>query len=200
MSLSEQLWQPPGLGLSSYIVWNHGDMYQMNLTLARYITLPRVLTSSAHSHWNTCSCHFLHIDTLQLAVSKTWSSRDAESGPLIGCRAPGSEINAGTCGGIIIRSHRRRLDWSSGLPVTAICSRLILVKRQILRYFWWCHFSACSICYYVIWYGIQRGVCKQILKICYGSVFVIWLYLQSFLVYWVRPYECLVWISDRYIY
>ena len=52
----------------------------------------------------------------------TWLT--AECGPFIGCRAPGSEIKTGTLGGIIIRSHRCHLDWSSGFPVTA--SRCLL--------------------------------------------------------------------------
>ena len=53
--------------------------------------------------------------------------------------------------------------------------RVLHVKRQILTYFLWRHFSARSSFYCFIWWGIQRGVCKKILKI----VFLIWLYLQK---------------------
>ena len=53
------------------------------------------------------------------------------------------------------------------------------VKRQILTYFLWRHFSTRSSFYGFSWYGIQRGVYNEIFNIFYDSVFVIWLYLQK---------------------
>ena len=71
------------------------------------------------------------IDIRVRATSNTWtacswltSMRPAECGPLIGCRAPGSEINACTHGGIVIRFRHCCLEWSYGLPVTV--SRCLL--------------------------------------------------------------------------
>ena len=63
------------------------------------------------------------------------------------------------------------------------------VKRQILTYFFVMSFL-CSL-KYLLFQGIQRGVYTKILKIFYGSVFVIWLYLQKAM---HRPCDLDLWL------
>ena len=53
------------------------------------------------------------------------------------------------------------------------------VKVKYWRIFLWRYFSTRSSLYCFIEYGILRGVYDKILKFVYGSVFVIWLYLQK---------------------
>ena len=78
---------------------------------------------------------------------------------------------------------------------------IVHVKRQILTHYLWRHFSARSSLYCFIWH---RGVSKKKFKMFYGSVFVIWLYLQkamyspcdldlwrSNFVIWHRSFTCL---------
>ena len=59
-----------------------------------------------------------------------------------------------------------------------------------MTYFLWRHFSARSSFYCFNEQSIQRGVYEQKFKFFYGSVFVIWLYLQKAM---YRPCDLDLW-------
>ena len=64
------------------------------------------------------------------------------------------------------------------------------VKRQILTYFWWRHLSVRSSFIVSVDRAYKEVSTKKILKIVYGSVFVIWLYLQKAM---YRPCDIDLW-------
>ena len=88
---------------------------------------------------------------------------------------------------------------------------LVHVKRQILMYFLWRHFSARSSFYCFIWQGIQKGVYKKYSMsqfLWYDCTFkkqctvpvTLTVDLRVSILFWLRPYKCPVRISDRYLY
>ena len=90
----------------------------------------------------------------------------------------------------LLHDKSRTLSFADSMSNINCGIGVLHVKRQILTYFWWRHFSARSSFYCFGWYGIQRGVYTKILNIFYGSVFMIWLYLQKTM---YRPCDLDLW-------